>query len=165
MRARSGEYSSTEPFLIHRTIYVLRPQYFATAAVHRKGRLPVWVNLVILRVRQSLPVCPDHRTFSESVGMSQRCRLCCKTLFAGRDTNFPSCRCDNRIIMWGTTSSCDELTGDFGGGPETTSIDDCRLFLSFCGKLVARHFGTFAMLSANKRLMHRSKIVRPTASL
>jgi hypothetical protein len=35
-----------------------------------------------------------------------------------------------RILMWGTNSSCDELTGDFGGAFETTSIDDCRLF---CG--------------------------------
>ena len=31
--------------------------------------------------------------------------------------------------MWGATSSCDELTGDFGGAFEATSIDDCR---SFC---------------------------------
>src|SRR4030081_907794 len=73
MRARSGEYRSTEPFLIRRTIYVLRPQYFATAAVHRKGRLPVWVKSAVLAVRRSLPVCPDEQTFSESIGMSQTC--------------------------------------------------------------------------------------------
>jgi hypothetical protein len=30
--------------------------------------------------------------------------------------------------MWGTTSSCDELTDDFGGAFEATSIDGCRLF-------------------------------------
>jgi hypothetical protein len=30
--------------------------------------------------------------------------------------------------MWGTTSFEDELTGDFGGGFEATSIDGCRLF-------------------------------------
>jgi hypothetical protein len=30
--------------------------------------------------------------------------------------------------MWGTTSICDELTGDFGGAFEATSIDGCRLF-------------------------------------
>jgi hypothetical protein len=29
--------------------------------------------------------------------------------------------------MWGTTSSCDELTGDFGGAFEATSIDDIAL--------------------------------------
>jgi len=52
----------------------LRPQYFATAAVHRKGRLPVWVLRVTLTVRRSLPVFPDKQTFSESVGTSQRCQ-------------------------------------------------------------------------------------------
>jgi hypothetical protein len=30
--------------------------------------------------------------------------------------------------MWATTSFCDELTGDFGGAFEATSIDSCRLF-------------------------------------
>ena len=30
--------------------------------------------------------------------------------------------------MWGTTSFCDELTGDFGGALEATSIDGRRLF-------------------------------------
>src|SRR5580704_5893509 len=30
--------------------------------------------------------------------------------------------------MWGTTSFCDELTDDFGGAFEATSIDGCRLF-------------------------------------
>jgi hypothetical protein len=33
------------------------------------------------------------------------------------------------ILMWGTTSFCDELTGDFGGAFEAASIDGCR---SFC---------------------------------
>jgi hypothetical protein len=30
--------------------------------------------------------------------------------------------------MWATTLFCDELTGDFGGAFEATSIDSCRLF-------------------------------------
>jgi hypothetical protein len=30
--------------------------------------------------------------------------------------------------MWGTTSSCDELTGDFGVGPEVISIGDPRFY-------------------------------------
>jgi hypothetical protein len=29
--------------------------------------------------------------------------------------------------MWGTTSFCDELTGDFGGAFEIASVDDRRL--------------------------------------
>src|SRR5260370_31425133 len=32
------------------------------------------------------------------------------------------------MIMWGTTSPCDELIGDFGVGPEVISIGDPRLF-------------------------------------
>src|SRR6478736_3914777 len=35
--------------------------------------------------------------------------------------------------MWGTTSFCDELTDDFGGPFEGTSIDDCRLFGRLAG--------------------------------
>ena len=31
------------------------------------------VNRAVLTVRQSLPVFPDKRTFSESVGMSKTC--------------------------------------------------------------------------------------------
>jgi len=53
---------------------------------------------------------------------------CCKSLFASLNTDFPSCRRRDRIIMWGTTSSCDELTGDFGDGLEATSTGDCGLF-------------------------------------
>jgi len=33
--------------------------------------------------------------------------------------------------MWGTTASCDELTGDFGGTFEATSIGDRSLFRPF----------------------------------
>ena len=35
--------------------------------------------------------------------------------------------------MWGTTSFCDELTDDFGGPFEGTSIDNCRLFGRLAG--------------------------------
>ena len=34
----------------------------------------LWVKRVILTVRRSLPVYPEKRTTSESVGMSQRCQ-------------------------------------------------------------------------------------------
>src|ERR1700733_10607194 len=42
-------------------------------------RGPVRVKSVILSVGGSLPVCPQLRTFSAPVGMSQRCQL--RTLF------------------------------------------------------------------------------------
>jgi hypothetical protein len=48
--------------------------------------------------------------------------------FASPITNFPGRRRGDRILMWGTTSLCDELTDDFGGAFEATSIDGCRLF-------------------------------------
>jgi hypothetical protein len=43
---------------------------------------------------------------------------------------------------------CDEPTGDFGNGLEATSVGDLRLVWSICGKLIARHFGSFATVSA-----------------
>jgi hypothetical protein len=60
--------------------------------------------------------------------MSPRGRLCCKTLFVSPNTDFPGRGCGKRILMWGTTSFCDELTDDFGDAFEATPIDDCRLF-------------------------------------
>jgi hypothetical protein len=55
-------------------------------------------------------------------------RLCCKTVFVSPNTDFPGRGCGKRILMWGTTSFCDELTDDFGGAFEATPIDDCRWF-------------------------------------
>src|SRR4030088_1564301 len=56
---------------------------------------------------------------------------CCKSLFALLNTIFPACRHGDRIIMWGTTSTCDELTGNFGSALEDTSIGDRHLFHLF----------------------------------
>ncbi len=47
--------------------------------------------------------------------------------FVSPTANFPGYRRSDRMIMRGTTSSC-ELTGDFGVGPEVISIGDPRLF-------------------------------------
>jgi hypothetical protein len=52
-----------------------------------------------------------------------------QSLFVLPIPDFPGCTRGDRTLMWGeTTSFCDELTGDFGGGFEATSIDSCRLF-------------------------------------
>jgi hypothetical protein len=40
-----------------------------------RGRTIHWVNHAILRVRRSLPIYPDERTFSVSVDMSQKCQF------------------------------------------------------------------------------------------
>src|SRR5271156_221355 len=83
--------------------------------------------------------------------MSPFGRLCCKTLFGSLTTIFPGCGRGDRILMWGTTSFCDELTGDFGGAFEAISIDGCRLFCCFSEKIAASHFWSFATQSAPKR--------------
>ena len=44
--------------------------------------------------------------------------------------------------MWGTTSTSAQLTGNFAGAPEDTSIGDRRLVRLLAGKLGAQRFGT-----------------------
>jgi hypothetical protein len=42
---------------------------------------------------------------------------------------FPGCRRGDRILMWGTTSFRDELTADFGGAFDATSIAVAACFV------------------------------------
>jgi hypothetical protein len=70
----------------------------------------------------------DPMTALAKARMTASGGYCCKSLFVSPITNFPGRRRGDRILMWGTTSFCDELTGDFGGAFEATSIDGCRLF-------------------------------------
>jgi hypothetical protein len=53
--------------------------------------------------------------------------IVCKNPFVSPITNFPGCGRGDRILMWWTTSFCDEITGDSGGAFEAASIGDCRL--------------------------------------
>jgi hypothetical protein len=46
--------------------------------------------------------------------------------------------------MWGTATTGDELTGNFGSALEDTSIGDCRLVALFAGKIAPSHFWSFA---------------------
>ena len=62
--------------------------------------------------------------------------------------------------MWGTTSFRDELTDDFGGPFEGTSIDNCRLFGRLGGNSIARRFGTFATLSGAKLTLRSGALAR-----
>jgi hypothetical protein len=50
-----------------------------------------------------------------------------KVFFASLNTIFPGCRRGDRTIMWGTTSTNDELIGNFAGALEGKLIGDCRL--------------------------------------
>src|SRR2546423_11694591 len=56
-----------------------------------------------------------------------------------------------RIIMWGTTSTGDELTGSFAGALEDTSTGDCRLFRLFARNLDARLLGLLPATRLNRR--------------
>src|SRR6202165_5088595 len=51
-----------------------------------------------------------------------------QSLFARPMKNSPGRRRVDRIVIRGTPSIGDELTSDFGGALEDTSIGDCRLF-------------------------------------
>src|SRR5215467_10011431 len=70
----------------------------------------------------------DGSCFSKGLIGPSWDRLCCKSLLVSPIAKFPGRGGGDRILMWGTTSFCDELTGDIGGAFEATSIDGCRLF-------------------------------------
>ena len=61
--------------------------------------------------------------------------------FGSLKTNFPGCGRGDRIIVWGTTATIDELTGDFGSALEDKSIGDCRLVAHFAEKSLQAIFG------------------------
>ena len=81
--------------------------------------------------------------------MSPVGRLCCKTLFGSLKTKFPGCGRSERIIVWGTAATGDELTGNFGSALEDTSIGDGRLVALFAEKSLQAIFG---VLQHNRHL-------------
>jgi hypothetical protein len=64
-----------------------------------------------------------------------------QTPFGSLKTNFSGCGRDDRIIVWGTTATSDELTGNFGSALEDTSIGDYRLVALFAEKSLKAIFG------------------------
>jgi len=77
---------------------------------------------------RSCLVSPEQRRESRHSETAALGRLCCKSLLVSPIAKFPGRGGGDRILMWGTTSFCDELTDDIGGAFEATSIDGCRLF-------------------------------------
>src|SRR5215468_8625634 len=73
--------------------------------------------------------------------MSACGRLCCKSLFALVIENFPGCRRDFRVKMWGTSSPDDKLTGDLGNVIEATKIGGRRSDRLMAEKLSPSNFG------------------------
>jgi hypothetical protein len=64
--------------------------------------------------------------------------------------------------MWGTTSFCDELTDDFGGAFEATSIDGCRLFCCFAEKSLQAIFGVLQHNPRESGSEFRALQIKPT---
>src|SRR6266404_1840297 len=87
------------------------------------------------RARRSAAACPiNYAAPSPNLRIGEKTavgRYCCKSLFASLNTNFPGRTRGDQTLIWGTTLSSDELTGDFGNGLEATSIGDCGLFRPF----------------------------------
>src|SRR6266446_2600421 len=88
-------------------------------------------NTFSFRLMCSPTCCPirgQKRKLSPRETMSVSLSIVLQKSFRLTDHTFSACRRGDRMLMWGTTSFCDELTGDFGGAFQATSIDDCSLF-------------------------------------
>src|SRR6516162_717257 len=69
------------------------------------------------------------------------CRYCCKSLFALLVKNFPGCRRDFPVKMWGTSSPDDKLADDLGNAIEGTRISDRRSDFFTTGKFETGNLG------------------------
>src|SRR5436190_18377887 len=125
----------------------------ATSALVANGRCGV---------SKCCPLYPHERTSRRSIGTSEKCRYCCKSLFARWDSNSPTRRCSDCILMCGTTSPSTKLTGDSGSAFEALLVGDCRLFrslaenwpLRFLGLLQQyRHFSDLALALRDVRFL------------
>src|SRR6266478_5205369 len=65
--------------------------------------------------------------------MSALTQILLQKSFASPIANSPGRTFGDRIIICGTTSYCDELTGDFGNGLEAISLCDFGSFSQFVG--------------------------------
>src|SRR2546430_769730 len=78
---------------------------------------------------------PISRLYLKLIGSPEKCRYCCKSLFAPVIKNSPGCRRDFRVKMWGTSSPDDKLTGDPRWRDEGTQIGSRRSDRLMAGKL------------------------------
>jgi hypothetical protein len=87
----------------------------AEAPKLQRARCRLRVQSVVLTVRRRLLVHPDKQTFSESGGMSQRCRYCCK----GENRTAP------KISRKSIFRDCDRILRDRCGAGGMMSSDLC----------------------------------------
>jgi hypothetical protein len=85
------------------------------------------------------------------------CRFCCKSLFAQVIKNFPGCRRDFRVKMWGTSSPDDKLTGGLPNEIEATHIGGFRSDRVIAGKLAPGSFGLLQQYLPRRDLSRCSK--------
>jgi hypothetical protein len=97
--------------------------------------------------RRNFVIRPDVRLPSNTLRecghprAAAQCRFCCKSLFAQVIKNFPGCRRDFCVKMWGTSSPDDKLTGNLGNVIEATRIGGRRSDRLMAGKLTPGNFG------------------------
>src|SRR6516162_8217469 len=73
--------------------------------------------------------------------MSASGGYCCKSPFALAIKNFPDCRRDFRVKMWGTSSPDDKLADNLGNAIEGTRISGRRSDFFTAGKLAPGNLG------------------------
>src|SRR5262245_43294074 len=73
--------------------------------------------------------------------MTEKCRFCCKSLFALAIKISFGCTGDFHVNMWGTSLSEEKLAGDPGNVIEATSIGGRRPDFFTAGKLTPGNFG------------------------
>jgi hypothetical protein len=86
-------------------------------------------------------LCPRKQKSIRVLAMSQKCRFCCKSLFALAIKISFGCTGDFHVNMWGTSLSEEKLAGDPGNVIEATSIGGRRSDFFTAGKLAPGNFG------------------------
>src|SRR5262245_57199508 len=105
--------------------------------------------LVLRRYSRDVPVYPCKRTSARRRRRTEKCRFCCKSLFALAIKISFGCTGDFHVNMWGTSSSEEKLAGDPGNVIEATSIGGRRLDFFTVGKLAPGNFGLLQQYRPN----------------
>src|SRR5262245_29635466 len=107
---------------------------------------------------------PTLRTQVGHLPSSEKCRFCCKSLFALAIKISFGCTGDFHVNMWGTSSSEEKLAGDPGNVIEAPSIGGRRSDFFTAGKLAPGNFGLLQQyLPGPDSRAARKKMMPPSA--